>query len=262
MLAIQLPGSDVLYALNALFEEHPKASIGNDGLIKLPIEELPLLLQPFFPRVEDLSRVIALLADSHRDPHTRVCASDFLVALDLFLESASTRIYGNCNITHDLDDETPSRENGAYTKVLRHCEDLDRRLDDVVVRLDALDLEDLPAMERRVAYACKEIRTLNHHHTRVEAELSQTSRQVVDVSRDQHLLQTRLKNFKSSLSNLRKMQVSLPTAQTDREVESAQAGGVRFLSRNLANSYNDALPKNPDPYPTSCTPWDHLEPLQ
>jgi hypothetical protein len=66
-------------------------------------------------------------------------------------------MYGNCNITHDLDDETPSRENGAYTKVLRHCEDLDRRLDDVIVRLDALDLEDLPAMERRVAYACKEI---------------------------------------------------------------------------------------------------------
>ncbi|KAG2745832.1 hypothetical protein P692DRAFT_20877007 [Suillus brevipes Sb2] len=275
----QLPGSDVIYALNALFEEHPKASLGDDGQIKLPIEELPLLLQPFFPRIEDLTRVIALLADSNRGPRTRVCASDFLVALDLSFGSASTRTNGNCHTTHDLDDDTPSR--GAYTKVLRHCEDLDRRLDDVVVRLDALDLEDLPAMERRVAYASKEIRNLNHRYTRVEGELSQTSRQVVDVSRDQDLLQTQLKNFNSSLLNLRKMQVSLPTGQT--HMESAQAGGVRFLSRDLANSRNVALPKNPDALevftkcifnvgeadedeeedtslanPTSCTPWDHL----
>lgn len=77
------------------------------------------------------------------------------------------------------------------------------------------------------------------------------------------------------------MQVSLPTGQT--HTESAQAGGVRFLSRDLANSRNVALPKNPDALevftkcifnvgeadedeeedtslanPTSCTPWDHL----
>ncbi|KAG2130036.1 hypothetical protein BD769DRAFT_1387039 [Suillus cothurnatus] len=259
MLATQIQGSGVIGALNTLFEEHPKSSIDDEGQIKLPVEELSLVLQPFFPRIEDLTSVIALLADSN--PHMRVGVSDLLVALNIFLESTST--YKDCHTTlgncaslpqqlttaehdhmHGLDNDPPSHEIGAYVRVSRHCEDLDRRLDDVVVRLDALALEDLPAIERRVAHASREIVGLVPEF-KVETELAQTSRQVVDFSRDQHLLQTQLKKYNSSLSDFRKMQVSTALGQTDSKPESAQAG-VRFLNRNIAANRSIAMPENPD----------------